>query len=106
MLDRTLDVMALRRGFASEVLVEGDTGFDRARRVWNAMVDRRPSVIARCATRSDVAAAVRFGRSRGLEIGVRGGGHSILGLAGPDGGLMVDLSPMRAGRVDRAADPP
>jgi FAD/FMN-containing dehydrogenase len=64
------------------------------------MVDRRPAVIARCAGPSDVAAAVRFAHSRGLEIGVRGGGHSILGLAVPDGGLMIDLSPMRAVQVD------
>jgi FAD/FMN-containing dehydrogenase len=95
-----LDPAALRRGFAGQVLLPGGPGFDQARRVWNAMVDRRPAVVARCASPSDVAAAVRFGRSRGLEIGVRGGGHSVLGLAVPDGGLMIDLSPMRAVRVD------
>ena len=100
MLNRSLDLSALQRGFAGEVLLAGDAGFDQARHVWNRMVDRRPAVIARCATRSDVAAAVRFGRRRGLEGGVRGGGHSILGLAVPDGGLMIDLSPMRAVRVD------
>lgn len=102
MRDRTPipDPAALRRGFAGQVLLPGEAGFDRARRVWNAMVDRRPAVIARCASPSDVASAVRFARDRGLEIGVRGGGHSILGLAVPDGGLMIDLSPLRAVRVD------
>jgi FAD/FMN-containing dehydrogenase len=64
------------------------------------MADRRPAVIARCAGTGDVAAAVRFGRDRGLEIGVRGGGHNIAGLAVPEAGLMIDLSPMDAVRVD------
>src|SRR5438477_6747302 len=102
MHDRTAihDVRALRHGFAGQVLLPGEAGFDQAGRVWNAMVARQPAVIARCASRSDVVAAVRFGRSRGLEIGVRGGGHSVLGLAVPEGGLMIDLSPMGAVLVD------
>ena len=94
------NVVSLRRGFAGQVLLPYEDGYDQARRVWNAMVDRRPAVIARCAGTADVAAAVRFGRSRGLEIGVRGGGHNIAGLAVPQGGLMVDLSLMSAVRVD------
>ena len=96
------NVASLRRGFAGQVLLPGEDGYDQARRVWNAMVDRRPAVIARCAGTADAAAAVRFGRDRGLEIGVRGGGHSIAGLAVPGGGLMVDLSLMGAVRVDPA----
>jgi FAD/FMN-containing dehydrogenase len=95
-----LDAASLRRGFDGEVLLPGEAGFDSARRVWNAMVDRQPALIARCTSPSDVSAAVRFARSRGLEIGVRGGGHSVLGLAVPEGGLMIDLSPMRAVVVD------
>jgi FAD/FMN-containing dehydrogenase len=83
-----------------EVLRPGDAGYDRARRVWNAMVDRRPAIIARCARPADVAEAVRFARQCDLEIGVRGGGHSVLGLAVPDGGLMIDLSPMNVVQVD------
>ena len=94
------NVVSLRRGFAGQVLLPHEDGYDQARRVWNAMVDRRPAVIARCAGTADVAAAVRFGRSRGLEIGVRGGGHNIAGLAVPQGGLMVDLSLMSTVRVD------
>jgi FAD/FMN-containing dehydrogenase len=93
-------VAGLRRGLAGQVLLPDEDGYEQARRVWNVAVDRRPAVIVRCATRSDVAAAVRFGRDRGLEIGVRGGGHGILGLAVPDGGLMVDLSLLGAVRVD------
>ena len=94
------NVASLRRGFAGQILLPDEAGYDQARRVWNAMVDRRPAVIARCAGTADVAAAVRFGRGRGLEIGVRGGGHNIAGLAVPEGGLMIDLSLMGAVRVD------
>jgi FAD/FMN-containing dehydrogenase len=94
------DVATLRRGFAGQVLVPGEDAYDEARQVWNAMVDRRPAIVARCASPSDVATALRFGRGRGLEIGVRGGGHSVLGLSVPEGGLMIDLTPMSAVRVD------
>jgi FAD/FMN-containing dehydrogenase len=82
-----------------EVLLPGEMGYDRARAVWNAMVDRRPQVIIRCASTRDVALAVRTARDLDLEIGVRCGGHSVLGLAVPDGGLMIDLTPMGAVRV-------
>ena len=94
------DIASLRRGFAGQILLPDQAGYHQARRVWNAMVDRRPAIIARCAGTADVAAAVRFGRSRGLEIGVRGGGHNIAGLAVPAGGLMIDLSLMGAVRID------
>ena len=96
------DVGDLRRGFAGQILLPNEEGYGQARRVWNAMVDRRPAVIARCVGTSDVAAAVRFGRGRGLEIGVRGGGHNIAGLAVPEGGLMIDLSLMGGVRVNPA----
>ena len=82
-----------------EVLLPGEMGYDRARAVWNAMVDRRPQVIIRCASTRDVALAVRTARDLDLEIGVRCGGHSVLGLAVPDGGLMIDLTPMGAVQV-------
>ena len=87
-------------GSQPAIVLPGDDGYDTQRSVWNAMVDRRPAVIARCAGRDDVAAAVRLGRARGLEIGVRCGGHSILGLPLTDGGLLIDLTPMDAVRVD------
>jgi FAD/FMN-containing dehydrogenase len=80
------DVTGLRRGFDGQVLLPDDDGYHEARRVWNAIVDRRPAVIARCASPSDVAAAVRFAVQRDLEIGVRCGGHSVLGLSVPEGG--------------------
>jgi FAD/FMN-containing dehydrogenase len=94
------DTGALRREFDGDILTSADADYEAARRVWNAMVDRRPAVIARCTSRDDVGAAIRFARARDLDIGVRGGGHSIVGHAVPDGGLMIDLSPMQAVTVD------
>ena len=94
------EVARLRRGFQGQVLLPDQDGYHTARRVWNAMVDRRPAIIARCKSPADVAAAVRFGRALGLEIGVRCGGHSVLGLSVPDGGLMLDLSLLGGVRVD------
>jgi FAD/FMN-containing dehydrogenase len=98
--DPDLDVRPLRERLDGPVLLPDDAGYDAARRVWNAMVDRRPAAIARCTGATDVAAAVGFARERDLEIGVRGGGHGVLGLAVPDGGLMLDLTPMGSVRVD------
>src|SRR6187399_1090918 len=87
-------------GFAGELVRPGDDGYDRHRAVWNAMADRRPRLIARCTSADDVAAAVRFGRTHDLELGVRCGGHGILGFAVPEQGLMIDLTPMGEVRVD------
>jgi FAD/FMN-containing dehydrogenase len=95
-----VDVTRLRLGFDGQVLLPDDDGYHQARRVWNAIVDRRPAVIARCASPSDVAAAVRFAAECDLEIGVRCGGHSVLGLSVPEAGLMIDLSLLRSVRVD------
>jgi FAD/FMN-containing dehydrogenase len=82
-------------------LLTGDgPEYDEARKVWNAMVDRRPRAIVRCASADDVAEAIRYGRERELEIGVRCGGHSVLGLCVPQDGLMIDLTPMGGVRVD------
>ena len=86
--------------FTGQLLAPGQQGYDAARTVWNAMVDRRPALVARCATTADVVAAVRYGRETGLEIGVLGGGHSVLGLPVSDGGLLIDLTPMGGARVD------
>lgn len=83
-----------------QVLLPGDDWYDRARAVWNAMVDRRPRLIVQCAAVDDVVAAVRHARDNDLEIGVRCGGHGILGLAVPQDGLMIDLTPMGGVRVD------
>ena len=82
------------------MLRPGEGGYDEARIVWNGMIDRRPALIARCAGAADVIAAVRFARDHELLVSVRGGGHNITGNAVCEGGLMIDLSPMKgdAGR--------
>ena len=90
------------RGFGGQVVVPGDDTYDRNRAVWNGMVDRRPAAILRCASPDDVVAAVRYARSADLEIAVRCGGHSVLGLSVANGGVMIDLSPMTGVRVDPA----
>jgi FAD/FMN-containing dehydrogenase len=97
------DVEALRTAIAGQVLVPHDAGYDEARTVWNGDIDRRPAVIARCASAADVSAAVGFARSRGLEISVRGGAHSTAGSAVVEDGLEIDLSAMRNVTVDPVA---
>ncbi|MFJ5532260.1 FAD-binding oxidoreductase [Streptomyces sp. NPDC093261] len=85
---------ALRARLEGEVLAPGDRGYDDARAVFNAMIDRRPAVIAQCAGEVDVIRAVRFARDLDLKIAVRGGGHSVTGMAVNDNGLVVDLRRM------------
>jgi FAD/FMN-containing dehydrogenase len=81
----------------------GDAEYDHARTVYNAMIDKRPALIAHCVDAADVIAAVTFGREHGLLVAVRGGGHHGAGLGLCDGGLVVDLSPMKGVRVDPVA---
>ena len=95
-------VQLLGEVFSGPVLVPGDRGYDEARRVQNGLIDRHPALIARCLHTGDVADAVDFGRSEGLEISVRGGGHNVAGKAVADGGLMIDLSLMKGIHVDPA----
>src|SRR4051795_12869643 len=96
------DVDQLRRAIG-EVITPEDASYDEARRLWNAIHDRRPAAIARPTTADEVATAIRFGRDHDLEIAVRSGGHSAAGLRGVDGGLVIDLSAMRGIEVDAAA---
>ncbi|MGZ8562226.1 MAG: FAD-binding oxidoreductase [Candidatus Limnocylindria bacterium] len=96
--DSALD--SLREAFRGELIRPIDPGYEEARQVWNGVVDRRPAIVARCTGTADVVAAVRFARAEGLEIAVRGGGHSVAGHGTVNGGLVIDLSPMRGVRVD------
>jgi len=95
-------VADLSQGLRGRVFTADSPGYDEARTIWNAMIDKRPAVIARCASAADVRRAVRFAREAGLDIAVRGGGHNIAGSALVDGGLVIDLSAMKSVRVDPA----
>ncbi|MGP3636715.1 FAD-binding oxidoreductase [Streptomyces sp. 24-1644] len=97
------DLTGLREDLAGDALTPADTGYDEARTVFNSMIDRHPSVIAQCESPTDVAHAVRFARAHNLEIAVRGGGHSVAGMALSEGGLVVDLRRMNTVTVDPAS---
>jgi FAD/FMN-containing dehydrogenase len=94
---------ALRAALRGSLLLPGDAGYDVARTLWNAMIDRRPAAIVRAAGAADVMQAVNFARDNQLLLAVRGGGHNIAGKAVCDGGLVIDLSAMKSVRVDPAA---
>ncbi len=85
------------------LLLSGDEGYDEARTVWNALIDHRPALIARCSGAADVVAAVQFARQHDLRVSIKGGGHGVAGKAVCDGGLMIDLSRMKSIRVDPVA---
>jgi FAD/FMN-containing dehydrogenase len=95
-------IQAFQESMRGELLRPGDHGYDAARTVWNAMIDRRPALIARCAGAADVIAAVKFATEHELLVSVKGGGHGVAGTAVADGGLMIDLSPMNGIEVDVA----
>jgi FAD/FMN-containing dehydrogenase len=101
----TLDsekIAEFRKNLRGTILGPGDEGYDGARRIWNGMIDRRPAAIARCTGSADVMAAVRFARERRLPIAVRSGGHNVAGNSICEGGLVIDLTPMRGVRVDHS----
>jgi FAD/FMN-containing dehydrogenase len=99
---RQSDVDAFAAQIQGGVLSLADDAYNEARKVWNASVDRRPALIARCLTDSDVQAAVRFAAAHRMLLSVRGGGHHIAGNAVAEGGLMLDLSGMRTISIDAA----
>jgi len=96
--DETVERFAL--GLHGELIREGAEEYDEARRIWNGMIDRRPSMIIRCRDAQDVVQAVNFARDHGIQLSVRGGGHGVAGNAICEGGLVIDLSSMNAVRVD------
>jgi len=96
-------IAELAESLSGELIGPSDPGYDEARAIWNGAHDRHPALIARCAEVSDVVRAVEFARSEQLLVAVRGGSHSIPGFSTCDGGIVIDLSPMKAVRVDERA---
>ncbi|MEJ2010556.1 MAG: FAD-binding oxidoreductase [Acidobacteriota bacterium] len=93
-------IEAFKTCLCGTLLRSGDEGYDAARKIWNGMIDKRPALIARCTGAADVIACVRFAREHDLPVSIRGGGHDLAGNSVSDGGLMIDLSPMKGIRVD------
>ncbi|HWK60939.1 MAG TPA: FAD-binding oxidoreductase [Eoetvoesiella sp.] len=93
------DFTKLKGNLQGEILVPGDTAYDTARVIWNAMIDKRPAAIVRCAATADVIEAVNFARNHKLVLAVRGGGHNIAGSALCDDGIVIDLSSMKAAAI-------
>jgi FAD/FMN-containing dehydrogenase len=96
-------VKSLQGAMSGTVSLPGDAGYDSACSIWNGAIDRRPAVVASCATSADVAAALAFARDAALEVSVRGGGHNYAGFALCQDGLMIDLTPMKSVTVDAKA---
>ena len=92
----------LAGSFDGSLLLPGDAGYEQVRQVHNGLIDKRPALIARCRTVPDIVDAVTIGREQATEISVRGGGHNVAGLAVTDGGLMIDLAPMKGIQIDPA----
>ncbi len=90
------------KGFTGTLIAPGHAEYETARRVWNGMIDKRPALIARCRNAEDVRAALAFGREQRLSIAIRGGAHNVAGNATVEGGLVIDLTPMKGLRVDAA----
>ena len=95
-----MTVDELREQVRGEVVTQGDDGYEEARKVYNAMIDKRPSAVVRSRNAGDVMAAVRFARDNELDLSIRGGGHSVPGFGTNDDGVVIDLSSMRGVRVD------
>jgi FAD/FMN-containing dehydrogenase len=94
------DIDEFKARFRGDLLLPGDADYDEVRQIWNAMIDRRPALIARCTSPDDVVQGVNFARQHELLVSIRGGGHNIAGNAVCNDGLMIDLSLMKGVRVD------
>ena len=93
-------VKDLQQNFEGNILMEGDSGYETARKVWNGMIDRKPAIIAQCLSSNDIKQAVKFAQKNNLLVSVKGGGHNVTGNAVCDDGIMIDLSLMRSVKVD------
>ena len=100
MKDKTVQRNIHIEGFGGDIFMPGESGYDAGRAVWNAMIDRRPALIAQCRNCDDVIAAIKLAGAKNLPISIRSGGHNVAGHAVCDGGLMIDLSMMRSVDID------
>jgi len=96
-----ISLATLKACLSGDLLTPPDAAYDRARSVWNGLIDRRPLASSRCKSVEDVIASVRFAGQQGLPVSIRGAGHNVAGHAVCDGGLMIDLSCMRGVAVNR-----
>jgi FAD/FMN-containing dehydrogenase len=106
MTDKSIDtsaLVALKGTLRGPLLFAGDAGYEDSRTLWNGMIDRHPAAVVRCAGVADVVSCVRFAREHGVELSIKGGGHNVAGLAASDGGLLLDMSPLRGAWVDPRA---
>jgi len=100
---KSAEIEDLRAALRGELITAGQPAYESARRIWNPAFDRKPAVIVQCVGAADVRRAVNFAAAHGLLTAVRGGGHSVSGQSACDGGLVIDLSPMRGVQVDPIA---
>jgi FAD/FMN-containing dehydrogenase len=91
---------AFRKSFSGNILIPGDSGYDESRKIFNAMIDKHPAMIAQCENTSDVIHAIRFASEKGLEIAIRGGGHGVAGRSLSEGGLVIDLRKLNSVQVN------
>src|SRR5512138_131398 len=103
MIMAAIQIEQLRSNIRGAVVLPGDEAYESARKVYNAMIDKRPALIVRAVDVADVIAAVDYARTNNVLVAIRGGGHSLGGLSTCEGGLVIDLSLMKGVRVDAAA---
>ncbi len=97
---QAMNTEELQSGFGGQIFLPDDPAYEEARKIWNATVDKRPALIARCSTTQDVVRAINYARENDIHLAVRGGGHNIAGNAMCDDGIVIDLSAMKAATVD------
>lgn len=103
-MSKDLDISGLKNGFRGQIIEPGDKNYDEARKVYNAMIDKRPRIVAKCKDVADVISAVNFGRDNGMLLSIRGGGHNAGGLGVCDDGLVIDLSNINFVHVDKKSN--
>ena len=99
-MNKNIDITGLTNGINGQIIQPKDSNYDEARKIWNAMIDRKPALIVQVADADDVSAAIKFARANKLDITIRGAGHNIAGNSICNDGLMIDFSNMKKVSVD------